>query len=411
MNFLSGREKNRIDISIGAIFLKAVSSGLQKKIIDDPNLSEGQWKALLTLAREQALLPIVYEAVYSLLPQSLSQEYQLISVKCVTEQVQKTDSFLRLYRELQKEGIEPLVIKGIVCRDAYILSDWRPSSDEDIYIPKSDYLHFHEAMKCMGFQSSSLNFESGHETTYKGHGLTIEGHWRLFPHETNQWDEINTLTQTFLQHARYLDIEGTKILTPEPTDHMIYLLLHAMKHFSLAGVGIRQICDVAMWARKYNIDWPRVKSTMDAFGGTFFASAILDAAHQYFHMQMPQGWPKVDSASLILDSLEGGIFGHNSEDRLHSASITSASIQNKSFFKNILKSIFPNRKVMENNYTWVSKSPLLLPIGWFVRLFSYVGKITKGASPIHSIQVGRRRIKLLQEYGVFKTNKTEKSHN
>ena len=243
------QKKSRISDHIETVFMNAVLAGMERRPIEDPKFSTEEWRILLNLSVEQALLPIIFESVYPLLPEELEPEYRAQSVEWITKQVQRTDLFLRVYRGLQKEGIEPLVVNGIVCRETYELSDWRVSSDEDIVIPQADFMRFHECMCHNGFQCTPPNFKSEHETVYKGGGIIIEGHWKLFSQEMNRWEYMNTQAADIMQRARYVDIDGTRILTLEPTDHMIYLLLHSMKHFSLAGVGIRQICDIAMWAQ------------------------------------------------------------------------------------------------------------------------------------------------------------------
>lgn len=397
--------KSRISDHIATVFMNAVSAGIGRNTIDDPEFSIDEWQALLDLSVEQGLLPIVFEAVYPLLPKELEPLCRANSIKLIADQVQRTDVFLRVYRELQKEGIVPLVVKGIVCRETYELSDWRISTDEDIYIPQAEFMRFHEAMCRMGFYGSSPNFRSEHETVYKGLGITIEGHWKLFPQETHRWEHMDTQTAEIMRRARYVDIDGTKILAPEPTDHMVYLLLHSMKHFALAGVGIRQILDIAMWAQKYAIDWYRVRIIIDMYGGTRFTAAVMDAANIYFGMEVPEGWERIDSTDLIRDSLEGGIFGHSTEDRRHSAMVTfGGEGQGRSGFRAVLRSVFPGRKVMEINYPWVSRSPVLLPVGWCARLLRYACHIVKrGASPIRSLQIGKQRVKLLKEYGILRS--------
>jgi hypothetical protein len=150
------------------------------------------------------------------------------------------------------------------------------------------------------------------------------------------------------------------------------------------------------------VDWDRVESILTGFGGLTFAQAVLDAGNRYFDMPIPDGWKRTDSSDLVLDSLSGGVFGHSSPDRLHSASITSAdSVTGHRMALNILKSVFPSRTVMEINYPWVRKSSLLLPVGWGVRLFRYAGNMGKKGFPISSIRIGSRRAELMRKYGIF----------
>lgn len=386
---------------IGRLFLQAAVLGLERNRIDDPGLSEDEWREFMQLSADQAMLPIVFEAVYSVMPEELEKEYRAVTLSWISKQVRNTESFLEIYRKLTEMGMEPLVFKGIVCRDTYSLPDWRVSSDEDIYIERDAFMRFHESMKQLGFRAEDPNFHSEHETVYDRKDLKVEGHWELFPLENRLWEKMNALTAEMVKRAACLEIEGVRILTLKPTDHMIYLLFHAMKHFALAGVGIRQICDIVQLDKKYDIDWTRVASVMDALGGARFTAAILDACCRIFGMRIPEGWEPEDSTDLIEDALEGGVFGHSTEDRIHSASITAADGTGHNTVYGLFRAIFPSREAMEINYPWVSRSRLLLPVGWGVRLFRYAGKIGKGSSPLRSIEIGKRRLRLLKKYDVF----------
>lgn len=386
---------------VSLLFLQAVVFGLEGRKLEDPGLTPDEWRRLMQLSAEQSLLPLVFEAVYSILPEEMEKEYRAVSLNWICEQVRKTHLFLEMYCELVQRGIEPLVIKGIVCRDSYSLPDWRPSSDEDIYIERGSYENFHTNMMQLGFKGQDPNFRSEHEVLYRRGELKVEGHWELFPMENRIWEQMNRMTVGIIDRARYLEIDKVRIRTPEPTDHIIYLLLHAMKHFSLAGVGIRQICDIVQWDRKYSIDWDRVYRTIEPLGGIGFTAAILDAGHRYFKMGIPEGWTLTDSTALIEDALEGGSFGHNTEERTHSASMTAADGTGHTTAYNLFRTVFPTREVMEINYPWISRSGLLLPLGWGVRLVQYAKKIGRGQSPVRTVRIGKQRLKLMRQYGIF----------
>lgn len=397
---------------ISRVFLQAVAAGLAKKQIEDPGLSPEEWRRLMDLSHEQLLMPVVFEAVYDSMPEALEQEYRAVSLALISSQIRKTDRFLKLYKRLTEQGIEPLVFKGVVCRDAYLLSDWRVSTDEDIYVGRDQFMQFHAFMKEMGFQGSDPNFASEHETVYRKKDMFVEGHWEIFPQENSILKQVNALTDGILERAVHIKIEDTEILMMEPSDHMVFLLLHAMKHLALSGVGIRQICDIVQWDQRYEIDWEWVRTSMELFGGIRFTEAVLDAGSRYFGMRVPEGWTMTNSQKLIEDSLEGGVFGHNSQERLHSASITFSDTEgHNNMGYNLLRTIFPAREVMEIRYSWARKNPALLPVDWGVRILRYLTRIGKNNSPIRSLQIGKQRIKLLEEYGVFREAKEEDSDN
>ena len=384
------------------LFLQAVSYGLKAQIMKDPRATEEEWEKILLQSVSQSLLPLVFEAVYPFLPEEMERRYRSIAINWITRQVKASDEFVETYKALREAGVEPLVIKGIICRNSYMLPDWRVSSDEDIYVRREDYIRLHTCLKQLGFRCKEPNFRSEHELVYNGNTLVVEGHWELFPQENNFWEEMNVLSEEIMKHAVHTEIEGVSVLMPDPTDHMIYLLLHSMKHFALSGVGIRQICDIVAWDSQYTIAWDKVRDTMNRIGGLTFAEAVLDAGNRYFEMPFPNGWERTDSTDLVLDSLSGGIFGHSSQDRIHSASITSAdSVTGHNMVFNIFKSVFPSGTVMEINYPWISKSKLLLPVGWGIRLFRYARNIGKNKSPLNSIKIGAKRVEILRKYNIF----------
>lgn len=386
---------------ISRIFLQAAAAGLEGEVMENPDLSVEEWRKLMDLSEKQMLLPVVFEAVYASMPEDLEQEYRAAALTLISSQTRNTDTFLKLYSRLKELGIEPLVFKGLVCRDAYRLPDWRVSGDEDIYISRDQYGRFHTIMKEMGFRASDPNYHSEHETLYRGSGLRIEGHWELFPRENRLWEQMNSQTEGILKRALHRQIEGTEVLVMEPTDHMIYMLLHAMKHFTLSGVGIRQICDIVQWDQRYEIDWQRVGEAMRSPGGTRFTEAILDAGNRFFGMKIPDGWNTTDASDLIEDALTGGVFGQSTQERLHSGSITAADGRGRNPAGSLLRTLFPAREVMEINYPWVSRNRVLLPVGWGARILRYIGSIGKNNSPIRSLQIGRQRMELLKEYDVF----------
>lgn len=389
---------------LAEFFLNAVAAGLEGKTIETADFSMEDWEMLMGLSIEQSLLPVVFDAVYLSMPPVLEEKYRKVSLAWISRQLRDTQQFLEMYSRLSALGIYPMVIKGILCRNTYACPDWRVSSDEDIYIRRSEYLPFHQAMLDMGFEAQQPNFDSNHELTYKRKSLRIEGHWELFPHKSIQWEHMNMLTEDIRSRARFIEIEGVRIFMPEPTDHMIYLIMHAMKHFNLSGVGIRQICDIVQWDKYYTIDWKRVKEVVTPLGGSIFTAAVLDAGYRYFGMEIPDGWDPVNSENLINDALQGGVFGHSTQDRLHSALITSSDGPGHSVSYNILRTIFPPRKSLEINFPWASRSRLLLPAAWFARVFRYIGSVEKGTSPFKSIQIGKNRIKLMEEYDIFRVS-------
>ena len=84
-------------------------------------LTEKQWNHLFVLAAQHSLLPAVYDVVgktpeFAELPDELRRQVKTQAMQSILQQVSRTALFLTDEKELEQLGVQPLVMKGIVCR-------------------------------------------------------------------------------------------------------------------------------------------------------------------------------------------------------------------------------------------------------------------------------------------------------
>ena len=108
----------------------------------------------------------------------------------------------------------------------------------------------------------------------------------------------------------------------------------------------------------------------------------------------------INSESLINDILDAGVFGASTMDRKHTALMTLDAVEDKKK-SNRLKAVFPNVNYLKDNYTYLQKYPILLPVAWGQRILSYLKK-NKTSSYINTMELGKQRIELLKEYKIIK---------
>ena len=118
--------------------LEAVRCFLDGRKVDwEEEITEKEWVELFRLCMHHQILPMAYEAVYtcpafaSVSPDRVRFLKSLI-IRNVMIQSRKTEEFLQLYTKLTAEGLTPIVVKGIVCRNLYREPDYRCSADEDV---------------------------------------------------------------------------------------------------------------------------------------------------------------------------------------------------------------------------------------------------------------------------------------
>lgn len=221
------------------------------------------WPAVFTLAGQQKLLPILFEAVRKI--PAAEENAVLFAVTKqqvigqVLNQTVRSAEFADLYRKLRAAGLYPIVVKGQLCSRLYPLKDHRISADDDLLIPDGEFMACHEQLLANDLRTGTPADElaSADEVPYTKDGspLYIELHRHLFDSAEDAHDELNH----FFTDINPVEMDG--FLAMLPHEHLLYLLLHAYKHFVRSGIGLRQFCDIGLWARAYHgeIDWQRIR--------------------------------------------------------------------------------------------------------------------------------------------------------
>lgn len=384
-------------------------------------LAPDDWTALLRLAGEQKLLPLVYAAVrgtpgFAAAPEAVRAAARRQTMREAAAQTVHTEAFLRLYQALRAEGLAPVVVKGIVCRALYPQPELRPSSDEDLYLTAAEMPCFHAVLLRAGFvlTEPERDYRSAHEARYvhPDTGLVVEGHWALFPTEYAVYAALNVQLPDLMQRAQDWESGGVTLRVPDACDHLIFLLLHAFKHFISSGVGVRQLCDIALWMRRFGaqIDWQRVRAALRATHSEGFAAAVIDAGVHWFGLEraaahIPPDWETLESAALLADALSGGVYGSADSTRRHSCTITihaaDRAHRGGTGRASLCAALFPGREVMAGWYPYVARCPALLPAAWAQRIWRYLRTRGEHTGAQDSLRVGAQRVELLRQYRVL----------
>ena len=374
------------------------------------------WSAVFALAGQQKLLPLVFEAARKA-PAAAENAALFASVKQqvvaqVLSQTVRAAEFAALYQKLRAAGLHPVVVKGWRCSRLYPLEDHRISADDDLCIPDGEFPACHEALLENGLTTDMPGNElaTADEVSYtkKDSPLYIELHRHLFDSAEDAHDELNHF---FVDIA---PVEVAGFLPMPPHAHLLYLLLHAYKHFVGCGIGLRQFCDIGLWARAYHdqIDWQRLHDQCAGVHAATFAAAAFRIARTYLDIDfdLPGLWDgEVDVEPLLHDTLCGGVYGSNSYTRLHSSTVTLNAVKASRTGEksSVLRTVFPKRAYLERRYPYLKKRPYLLPVAWVQRIAHYAGEKQSGAdnSASGSIKLAKGRIELMKRYGIIDEKK------
>ena len=370
------------------------------------------WPAVFALAGQQKLLPILFEAVRKM--PAAEENVALFAVTKqqvigqVLNQTVRSAEFSDVYHKLRSAGLHPIVVKGQLCSRLYPLKDHRISADDDLLIPDGEFMACHEQLLANGLTTDTPADElaSADEVSYtkEGSPLYIELHRHLFDSSEDAHDELNHF------FASLKPVETDSFLAMPPHEHLLYLILHAYKHFVRSGIGLRQFCDIGLWAWEYHdeIDWQRLREQCKSVHAATFAAAAFRIARDYLGIEfdLPAPWSDaVDAEPLLHDSLCGGVYGSNDLTRLHSSTVTLNAVKASRTGEksSVLRTVFPKREYLEQRYPYLKKRPYLLPVAWAQRLAHYASEKQSGAgnSASGSIKLAKERIELMKRYGIM----------
>ena len=406
------------------ILLELLRSFMDGEVLDltEKNIS---WERIYQLSLIHNVLPMTYESAYRIsefgkAPENLRATWKRQTIATVMNQMQRTSRFLEIYRKVNQAGLEVRVVKGIICRLLYEKPDHRTSNDEDLFIRRQDFQRCHQI-----FLEEGLVAEQGTDLEWKDvvsyhdpdSGLHIELHQQLFSEDSAAYGNFNSIFKQSIEKHIVQIVDGVPIMTMNYTDHMLFLICHSLKHFLHSGFGVRQICDMVMFANTYGekIEWHYIMKQLRQIHGDVFWINLVDIGERYLgfsrekaHFHPETYGIQMDSEALLEDIFEAGVFGKSSENRVHSSNITLGAYTNSGRFtaNALLKTIFPERKYLTGSYPVLQKAPVLLPVMWLHRLFSYGMKMLPGkkntVSATESLNIGNKRIELMRKYQIIR---------
>lgn len=375
---------------------------------DEPEALDGvDWQKLMHLAHIHSVIGILGH---------MSMKYPI----CLDEQVkpclrrlclntiglytQRKALAQTMVQELDRAGIDYILMKGYVVRELYPVPELRTFNDIDIVIRPEDRKRSHELMLSRGYQ---VHTDWEPVFSYFKEQELYEIHTDIMEIDVSEKADYRGYFGNMWRYAQPIG-EHSYCFTPE--FHFLYLLTHIAKHVHGSGAGVRMYLDVAAFVRRYDAeaDWVWIAEQLRELKLFQFAAVVLTAVEAWFGIASPMRHEKV--SEVIMESfrdftLEAGVFGHhNREDAMAGLKHTNQE-ESAPRLRQLLRRTFPAAKTIQTRYTYLQEKPWLLPVAWVHRLIKTresLGKHAKEAQQImHADSEEVRRMqKLMGDIGL-----------
>ncbi len=278
----------------------------------------------------------------------MQSENQMYEVTCIL------DAF-------EKEGIDCMPLKGTLLKELYPKQDMREMSDSDILVKKSQYEAIKRVMADLGFDFIE---ESDHEYIFKKGTVSIEFHKMLVP----SYNKDLYAYYENVWHVSHKKKGKEHIYEMSDEDNYIYNFAHMAKHYRDGGVGIKHFTD--LWLVRRNakaLDESYIINELKKMCLDDFYKNILRVVGVWF-----DGESADEKTDYITENVfSGGAYGswQNVQIALQAQAGETAS---GGYFSRLWAKLFPDYKSMCYSYPVLEKYPILLPVMWLKRAFSFV---------------------------------------
>ncbi len=258
-------------------FISLVKAGLWKKEARLSCYAPFDFVAVFNMAKEQTVLGLLMEGIdfwkkqddYNpdLLPYRLLLKWIPLLHKTEQKNLQMNAFIERLFRFLEKNQIDAVLMKGQGIAQCYDNPLWRTCGDIDLMLDEDNY---RKAKLSLAPMITSVVEESSYLLHY---GMSLKGGFIVELHGTMRTrlsrkidgfvDKIQT--ETLGSHKVRIWQNGqTGIPLPSPDEDVLFCFTHILHHLFIEGVGLRQICDWCrlLWTYRHDLDVSLLESRL-----------------------------------------------------------------------------------------------------------------------------------------------------
>lgn len=338
---------------------------------------------------------------------------------------------MHLIRELKAGGIPAKVLKGYAISDCYAYPDCRDSVDTDLLISIKQEKQACALFEKHGFRVRTREATSQHVICQHSKYGMVELHVKLYADLIEDvWFQGLKEEELLKETEIVRNSSDGEYSTLGNTDHLIFLVLHTMKHFILGGLTIKMMLDIALHFQqnKDTINAERFWRLMRQLNYSTFVSSMLQVLidQDTFASADFPGLESVpaENVRLLLDDLAaGGYMGVKQKKERHESGMAynrQMLLKKKSQGQYSLymlwwkartgaKYMFPSIKLLQREYRITQRHPVTIPFVWVYHMVAFpIKKIQKGVlqRDIHSgneerTDIAQQRIEMFISLGMI----------
>lgn len=287
-----------------------------------------------------------------------------------------------IHKILTEAGIDYTIIKGFACSLYYPDPLTRLLGDVDFLVDPCDEEKTVELLLNKGFTEISTVGESHRVFNFKGCRYELHTEPAGIPS-----GEMGEIVKAYLRDAvRKSELQKTvfgQVKVPCEFHHCLIMLLHMSHHLNGEGIGLRHLCDWAVFVSSLGAEKFRdlFEKPLKEMGLWYFNLLLTEACYSYLGSGVSftddEEFKEI-AGELLSDLLKGGNLGQKSDNRAHEALVLSSEKPDNSYIKNLFESA---NRIVYKNWEFCRKFKILIPAGWVFFGTRYAIRSLKGERP------------------------------
>lgn len=207
------------------------------------------WETLDTMAKQQGVISLAYDGAVALkaaLPEQIRQTWNRRTMAGVVRNERLLVAQDEVLSWLDAAGIPAAILKGSSVARHYPQPELRVLGDVDILVPRAQVEQVQQILQRNGYRmhESDHNFHIGFDRD----GAYVEIHYDVISlPDCKGANAVQKETAHFLDHTDRGQVRTHTFPVLAQHHQALMLLLHMVRHMMEGGIGLRQLCDWAMY--------------------------------------------------------------------------------------------------------------------------------------------------------------------
>lgn len=367
------------------LLLELTASSLFGKQLNMP--ADVDWQALLTECNSQAVTLQIYPVVQAYLPDAVKQQWEQTCLRIAGNNARVEWEHSELHKLMSENNIPYVVMKGCVSAAYYPDPSARTLGDVDFLVAPADLKRAATILEKAGFSEHPDADDRIHIAYHRARSIW-EMHWEVngIP-DGEVGDRIRSCFENIVADATLCENTSCAYMAPSVFHHGLVMLLHTAQHMINTGIGLRHLCDWAVFAGKLSDEEFReiFEEKLKRVGLWRFSQLLTQVSTAYLgcpERRWAYDCVSADLEPIVADIIAGGNFGRKDEQRINQAKLMTntgkGTVDDIPLLRQLICTM--NEKA-RNGFPVCNRTVFLLPVGWLVVGVRHLFRIALGKRP------------------------------